>query len=155
MTDSIIDSFLVDIENLESLHDFYEPGENVVAEMEQRMLKESRLPEIPDTTQLQLKLETLIPVAPPLPAIVFDVPVDVSPYLPYTEMMRQIATRVKRKHAIRRWQEKRKRRLPIPIQHPEFEIRRQAANKRPRINGRFIPKNPKWIPVSELAATQA
>lgn len=68
--------------------------------------------------------------------------------------MHMLDTRARRQIAIARWKEKRKRRnFGEKHRFPEYACRRQVANRRPRVNGRFIREQPVYVSISELQAT--
>jgi hypothetical protein len=68
--------------------------------------------------------------------------------------MYKLDTRARRQIAIARWKDKRKRRnFGEKHRFPEYDCRRKVANRRPRVNGRFIREQPVYVSISELQAT--
>lgn len=56
----------------------------------------------------------------------------------------------RRQKAIARWREKKKRRAFAQQRFPEYECRRHVANRRPRVNGRFVREQPIYVSISQL-----
>lgn len=95
----------------------------------------------------------------------FSVPADAMPSLVTMPAMPAVAglgaevdvrtldTRARRQIAIARWKEKRKRRnFGERHRFPEYDCRRKVANRRPRVNGRFIREQPIYMSIAELQA---
>ena len=95
----------------------------------------------------------LVPLAPRPPDLVCAIlttPI-LFPQPPIVTSRAVLQARIRRAQAKKRWLEKRARRLKSPQHFPEYQCRRVVANRRPRVNGRFIRENTReWVPVCDL-----